>query len=408
MDINFLSCAVKNLKKSEWPYIFIVTFTALFTRLKYFFYLYCNITPDNGFPRAYDTNWYIEHANAFINSFKIDMTIDGIFYFSYYSLLSLLIKLFKSEITIVLFQMVLSALSVILVYNIALLLFNRGTAFFAGILYAFTWPVITWSAFIITDSFFITLLLLNVFFLLKVFENKNKYYKYLFVISSIYLLFFRPTGIVSLAFIFIYIFAHMNGNKRIFVSALIFVTMTSFMAFQYIESLKPLVESFNINLKWLLEENYSNGQIFDVPTRYDYIFNAVKEVKYFNSFAFSFFINNWFHILVLYIRRAVFFWAFSLENFSITKIYYIIVYAFGFFGMASIYRNKIIKRTSILFLIIFSIMFFCILFFMDSAFRYRAPALVFANIIAAYGLERFVSAVYFKGVLKNKIFNFNK
>lgn len=390
--------------KSELKYILPLIIISLIPRIGYFLF---ELYSFDGLPVAYDTEWYLEHAYAFLASLKVDMDVNGIFYLGYYSLLALLLGIFKSSTVIVLFQMIVNALTVVLVYKISHALFNRRTAVLAGIIYAITFQIIYWSIFIITDSFFISLLLLTVYLLIMSYKSESAMYRYLFVACSLYMLIFRPTGLVTLTFIFVYIMINLNyrglkdywiGKRLYLLLAGLVIILTAGLLIIKSGLLDSLIYSLEGHLIWLLSENYATGRLFDIETPYDYKYEAQMDTNYFNNFALSFFINNWNHILVLYARRAMTFlgvWVWKIGDADLLiKLKYLLPIALGgllgIAGISSIVRNRILKETSILFLVVLSIQFFCLIFFMDSAYRYRVPSLVFLGILVAYGIDRVI------------------
>lgn len=396
-----------NIKKTDSRNILFLVILSLLPRLTYFFN---ELFSADGLPIAYDTDWYLEHAYAFLSSYKVNPDMEGVFYFGYYSLLAILLWVFKTYSTVVLIQMITNALSVILVYRIAQILFNTRTAIIAGVIYAFNFQVIYWSIFIITDSLFISILLFTVYVLLMSYQSDKKSYRYLFAASSLYMVILRPTGIVTLTFIFVYIMINLDftaiktfwtGRRQLLLYGgllaaifVIFYTLTS-------GRVAPLFYSLQDYLGYLLREFYATGRMFDIETPYDYKYSARMDSNYFSNFAVSFFINNWNNILVLYGRRALSFigvWVWKFGELDVlTKLKYLIPFSIagslGFIGLAGIFKKKILKEASILFLVILSIQFFCIFFFMDSAFRYRVPSLVFIGIIIAYGLDRTIDFI---------------
>lgn len=380
--------------------ILLLVIISLLPRVLYYF---TRLLSAEGLPIAYDTKWYLDHAYAFLSGFHVSPDMEGIFYFGYYSILSILLLIFKAYSIVVLFQIITNALSVILVYKISQILFNTRTAVFAGIIYALNYQIIYWSIFIITDSFFITTLLLNVYFLIMSYRSDKKTYRYLFAASSMYMVFLRPTGIVTLTFILVYIMINLNFNAlKEFLSIkcfllLFFIILIAVTGIIMVSGrVAPLINSLENYMEYLLREFYATGKIFDIATPYDYKFNARLEPNHFNNFALSFFINNWKDILVLYGRRAVSFfgvWVWELGGLNmLSKLKYLLPFAitgtFGFIGLGVILKKKIFKEVSILFLVILSIQFFCMFFFMDSAYRYRVPSLIFIGIIIAFGIDR--------------------
>ena len=384
-----------SVNSSEFKNTGLLILFSLVTRLGYFF---VRLSSGEGLPEAYDTEWYLEHARRILTDFKISLDFNGVFYLGYYTLLSMLLLIFKSQTAIIFIQMVINAVSVVLVYRIAFLLFkNRRVAFISGLFYTFTMPLIYWSFFILTDSFFVTLILLNVYLLLKFYETKSRKYLLLFITTSLYILVFRPTGISTLAFIALYIIINLDFSKimRIYrlwvISGLIAIVLV--ISFVLLKGyLTPLFGSLSRNLEELIWYHYVPGHIFDASERFAYKYTANFSINHFNSFPVSFFINNWNHILVLYLFRAFLFWAPIVTTpFSLDKLYIVFAFLFGAIGFIYLIRRTDLRKTSIILFVIFSIWFFCIIFFMDSSFRYRVPALVFLNFIAALGVDNFLN-----------------
>jgi len=77
---------------------------ALLPRIVYLSY---KIHVHGGLPQAYDTKMFLDQAYAFINEGIVDKDFNGIFYVSFYSIVGLLLKVFRSTYIIVYIQMVL-------------------------------------------------------------------------------------------------------------------------------------------------------------------------------------------------------------------------------------------------------------------------------------------------------------
>ena len=373
-------------------HIFILIVLSLFTRLGYFL---TNIFFCGGLPQAYDTQWYIEHANLLLSSFHIDMDFNGVFYIGYYAPLAILLFVFKSEVFIVFIQMLVNALCVVPVYRIASILFNERTAFFSGLFYIATWPLVYWSMFILTDSFFVALLLALTYFLVMFFESRRNKYLALFVLGALYTVFYRPNGIITAVIMSIYIIIRMDAKvaleklRRRKVGVAIILTAIVLTVAAVLESgvINGFLSDLSYNFGGLLMSHYATGQIFDQPTQYDYIYEPVFNEDYFNSFNLSFLINNWKEMLIIFSRRAAYFWAVAFWKLSPGKLYFAAAYLFGLIGIIGVAMKKMLKQTSVLLLLIASIQIFCILFFIDGSFRYRVPALVFLNFFAAFGAD---------------------
>jgi hypothetical protein len=276
------------------------------------------------------------------------------------------------------------------------MLFNRRTAIIAGILYAFTWPVIYWTVFILTDSLFVSLLLLTVYLLLLCYRSDKKRYRCLFAASALWLFLFRPTGVISVAFILLYIMLNTDikdavgylKKKWVVICAIAGILLLAAAAVVVTGKLNPLYTSLRHFIRWILVTVYGNGQMCDVPCYYDYKYTSVKNSDFFDSRILSFILNNWYHILILYGKRIWFFWYFEVYGYPLYKAYTNIVNIFGSAGFIYSIAAGSFKKTSVIPFVMLSIKVFCIIIFMDSALRYKMPVYPFLNILAAYGMDR--------------------
>ena len=111
----------------------------------------------------------------------------------------------------------------------------------------------------------------------------------------------------------------------------------------------------------------------------------------------SFFINNWYNIIILYLKRLISFIGVWIWNFDGSSLFSIVKYIIRLCilipivsGIYYMKMNKIIKKAALILFVILSIIFFCVFFFMDVSYRYRMPSLPFIGIVAAYGVDRLI------------------
>jgi hypothetical protein len=161
-------------------------------------------------------------------------------------------------------------------------------------------------------------------------------------------------------------------------------------------ALNAIFSSFGESMKWLLSSNYAEGHLYDTATRYDYKYEADLRTNIFNNFVLSFFINNWYNILMLYLKRMVAFigvWILNFDSGSIIGMIKYILFALTpfIFGIYCMKKNKIMKKAALLLFVILSVVFFCVFFFMDASYRYRVPSLPFIGIVMAYGVDRLMA-----------------
>jgi 4-amino-4-deoxy-L-arabinose transferase-like glycosyltransferase len=392
-------------KDQELIYIVPLTLFSLWVRLRYFFYL---LNSGKGFPQSDDTKWYLDYAYSLMAHFKVGLDMNDILYIGYNVLLTLMLAVFKDPIAIIFIQVITASLSVILVYKISKLIFNRMTAVIASLLYAYSWDITLWSTYILTDSFFISLLLLSVFCLLKFYESGKNVYKILFIVTAIYMLIFRPAGIVTVSFIMVYVLINLNRatllgffkRYKYVIGGVLVVAVISCLFVFTSNKLDPLIASLQFNAKKVLYNIYATGWLFDKASPYDHNYRPDYTINIFNSLILSFIVNNWDHILMIYGRRALALlgrWVFTIDLTSIRGVlrfgWYSLPVIMFLIGTFAVIRNGLSKKASILWLAILASCVFCVIFFIDSMYRYRAPALPFVFIAAAYGADRVIQFI---------------
>jgi 4-amino-4-deoxy-L-arabinose transferase-like glycosyltransferase len=392
-------------KDQDLIYIIPLALLSLWVRLRYFFYL---LSSGKGFPQSDDTQWYLDYAYSLMAHFKVGLDMNDILYVGYNVLLTVMLAIFKDPVIVIFIQVVTASLSVILVYKIASLIFNRTTAVIASLFYAYSWDITLWSTYILTDSFFISLLLLSVYSLLKFYESQMNRYKILFIVTAVYMVVFKPAGIITISFVLIYIVINLRRKtvmdffekyKFVMGSLLCIAFMMGLYVFSS-DKLDPLIASLQFNAKKVLYNVYATGWIFDKASPYDHKYRPDYTINIANSLILSFVVNNWDNIMILYGRRALALlgrWVFTVNLTSIRGIL-----SFGWnslpififiVGTIATIKNGLSRKASIIGLAILASCVFCIIFFIDAMYRYRAPGLPFMAITAAYGADRIIHGV---------------
>ncbi|TBL77277.1 glycosyltransferase family 39 protein [Paenibacillus thalictri] len=395
------------LKDRDFIYYIPLALLSLDVRLRYLLYL---LSSGKGLPYSEDAQWYIDYAQNLIATFSIGHEMNDLMYIGFNVLLALLLAIVKDPLIVMYIQVVTAALSVILVYKIARILFNRTTAILAGYFFHDLWDITLWTVYVLADSFFISLLLLCVYFLLQFKDTGKKAYKILFIVSAIYMLVFKPTGIVMVMFIAIYLLLNTHRETiftflkkhRLAIGGSLTILIIASLSLYLGHKLDPLITSMQFNAKKVLYNIYAKGWIYDKPSNYDHFFRPDYTINIFNSLILSFLIHNWDHILVIYARRALAFlgrWVWDIDLHSkrgIVKFADNLMPSLLFIlSTVSAFKTGTFRKASILWLIVLAIFIFCIVFFIDGLYRYRAPAIPFIVIIVGYGAERIIYAAIY-------------
>ena len=359
-----------------------------------------------GLPKSSDSYWYINYACGLLENFSFGLGIDEVLYLGYNLLLAALLGIFKSTVTIVLIQAVAASLAIILVYKIALLLFNRTTAIISGFFYLYIWDVTLWSTYVLSDSFFVSLMLLCIYLLLRATEPGSFWIKGVFAMTALYLCFFRPTGVLIVAMMALYLFIQVDKARIRIVLQRYKWPLTGLLAGLLLIAgmlysrhvFDPLFRSLQYNAKLVLYNVYAKGWVYDIATAFDYFYRPNYAIDIADSLVLSFLIHNWEPISVLYLRRAIAFlgaWTWQVPIHTVIDLLY---FAFKLLptilfavGTIAAMRNGTFRRASILWLIVLAVFAFCVLLFIDAMYRYRFPAMPLIAIVAAYGLERILN-----------------
>lgn len=383
-----------------------------------FIFLVSSMLRPEGLPQAFDAKEFINQAHLLMNKGVINLDFNGVFYVGFYSVLGLFLKIINSTDAFVVFQMLINALTVILVYKLGMEILDKRAAIISSVLYSFLLPIIYWSIFITTDSLFISLMLLQAYLsvLCIKYNRKNSWIKLLFV--SIYMIFFRPTGIVTLVFTIIYLLINLDVKGFIIKHKRIAVVTGGILVIFLVIAIEkiihnPLTGSIERNMFWLLTEIYSNGQMYDIKTPYDLKFNAKVPPGQDYIFAFTYFKYNFLNIINLYLRRIAAFagvWIWKISEmpllWSVSHIvFYGATFLFMIIGVIDMHRKSLMKKGSIVLFMIGSILIFTTFFFMDSAYRYRVPALVFGVYLVSQGISSIIEWIRMKPFNKIRVEN---
>jgi 4-amino-4-deoxy-L-arabinose transferase-like glycosyltransferase len=334
------------------------------------------------------------------------MNIDEILYMGYNLLLTGLLALFKDPVAIVYAQALVASLAIILIYQIGRILFNKRTGVIAGLFYLYNWDVTLWSTYLLSDSFFVSLLILCVYLLIRALESRRNQDRILFVAAALYLLLFRPTGVAVVAVLTLFVLFRLDhaGLRRfaarhrwLLAGSLLTVVLLagSLYVAHYFDG---FFESLRYNVKLVIYNVYAKGRIYDIATAYDYYYRPNYTIDKFDSLGLSFILNNWDAVSVLYFRRTVAFlgvwaWMTPLRSMIDVAFYLFKLLPAVLFvaGTVAAIREGTFARAALLWGIVLAVFAFCILLFIDAMYRYRFPAMPFVGIVAAYGLDRIIS-----------------
>lgn len=371
--------------------------------LDHFFWL---LSSGRGIPKCDDTTWYLNYAGNLLANLQNGLDIDDTLYFGYNILLSFLLAVFRDPVTVVMIQCIVAGFSVVFVYKIARILFTKTTAIIASVFYVGTWDVTMWAMYLLSDSFFLSLLLLTVYVMLLALETGRRSHWLLFFFAAGYLFIFRPTGIPIVAVLIPYIvyrlprptLAAFLTRYRLPLGGLAAVLAAGGAYLYWSGTFDTFVASFRYNVLKILHTVYARGSIYDYAHPRDLKFIPDLTVNIADSPVLSFLVNNWEYVSALYLKRAVAFlghWVWNTDFATSTGVYIFLanIWPAVLFavGTAAAVADRRFAKAAPLWLITFAVFAFCTLLFIDWMYRYRLPAVPFIAIVAAYGAERLTS-----------------
>lgn len=364
------------------------------------------VTSQRGLPRSPDSDWYLNYAYALLENCSISLHVNDILYLSYNFLLAGLIAVFRDPVAVIYAQSLAASLAVVPVYLLGRDLFNPRTGVLAGLFYLYNWDVTLWATYLLSDSFFVSLLILCVYLLVRAMDSGRRTDRVVFVLAAVCLALFRPSGLAVVFVMLVYILSRIGPAKlknfclrhRRLLVPLILAVILAGGVLAWRHAFDGFIASFQYNVKLVLYNLYARGRIYDIPTAYDYFFRPDYTLDIMDSLFLSFIYHNWDAVCVLFFRRTVAFfgtwaWQTSFQGFG-DYLYYsfrllpALLFAGGTFAAI---RGRRFGRAAILWWIVLAIYVFCILIFIDAMYRYRFPAMPFVGMVAAYGTDRLIS-----------------
>lgn len=397
---GLLSGLYRKYKDRDSVWLVPLVVVATFRILDLFFWL---LRSGRGLPKCDDTTWYLNYANNLLANLRNGLDIDDTLYFGYNILLSFLLAIFRDPVAVVFIQGLVAGCSVIFVYKIARLLFNKTTAVIASIFYIGAWDVTLWATYLLSDSFFLSLLLFTVYSMLTALETGRRSHRRRFLAAAGFLLIFRPTGIPIMAVLTPYIIYRLPRDRTAAFVARYRLPLAGLAAglaiggaCLYVNgALDPFIASFRYNVQKVIYTVYARGFIYDYPHPRDLRFfpNFTADVG--NSPVLSFIVNNRDYVAALYLKRAVGFLGHWVWKTDFSTVRGVLIFAANIWpavlfaaGTVAAVADRRFAKAAPLWLITLAVFIFCTVLFIDWMYRYRLPAIPFIAIVAAYGADR--------------------
>ena len=305
------------------------------------------------------------------------------------------------------FQAFISSLMCIVIYYIGKTVLNKKIGVISALIAAFYPIFIMYSSFLMTETLFIFLLCLSIFYLLKVQEEPSV--KNLLITGLLLGLTTLTRNVIIgfMPFILIWMLLSSKEKKKnlmrfmaIFVIMMVVVSPWTIRNYNVHHEFVLVSSNSGVNL-WAGNNPDATGKpYFDIP--YVNITDHVERNKICSKKAFEFIRENPSNFLILGAKKFAYFWGFMLPFFTcylygffihpipkwlfmvsapLTVLPYAIVLPFAIFGI--IFYQKWDKKASLLLLLIF---YYVLLHsVVIASTRYHLPLVPFLIIFAAYG-----------------------
>jgi len=344
----------------------------LATRLVYFFRF--------GVRDGGDSWFYLHNAQTILDHVgnPLPLLEQGIY--PYYWLYPFFLIVFQLHTpTVILTQVILQSLAAVLLYKIGKKLWSGPVGFIAGVAYAFLFEVFQWDLYILTDSFYLAMMIASVYAVMVAIEKKTLVAWLLPTISMLGLFLLRPTSVVYLASVGFLGAMPMPARFRLYVAALALVAaILSGWYLTAFGSQKAFGVAYSV---YYYKDLLRQGVVVRDRPEYTLALGWDSHVS----------VKNFLLTASLLEHRAVAFWRFYIPahsfNHRIVNLFtFVPLYGLALVGgMRSFLGKQFDQRKAFLGIIILAYWVFQTLTEVDYDWRYRIPILPWVLLFAAAG-----------------------
>ncbi len=331
---------------------------------------------------------YISAAHKVLDGDFREVVSDYKFYFSYISFATIFLFIGGVKTTVIAQAALSFTASVCIKKTLDLLQPNGFISFFAMFIFLFCYPVQTWVVTLYSDSFFISLTAIILYFTIK---PKSKHETVLWVFLNIILVFARPPGVfLTLSFVMFAVYkAGILNTARVYLTFIFLFLILIISIFLIPSETKGYIMPV------------AAGRIIVDSTHYTLPgFTQKPKSKLADAYQYLLQKKGAGHLIALYTKKSISFFTLTRPYYSsghnrIVKMFYLL---YPFFIVGLIYLWKSDKKDIVLFLCIciFSLMNLVALTYNEWHYRFTAPIFPFLIIGSACSLV----SLYDKVVLK--------
>jgi hypothetical protein len=323
---------------------------------------------------------YISAAHKVLDGDFREVISDYQFYFSYISFATIFLFIGGVKTTVIAQAALSFTASVCIKKTLDLLQPNGFISFCAMFIFLFCYPVQTWVVTLFSDSFFISLTAIILYFTIK---PKSKPETVLWLFLNIILVFARPPGVfLALAFVMFEIY-----KKGIFNTARVYIIFTSLFLVLIISIFFIPSESKGYIIPVAAGRVIVDSTEYTIPG-----FTPKTKSKLADAYQYLLQKKGAGHLMTLYAKKSISFLTLTRSYYSsghnrIVKMFYLL---YPFFIVGLIYLWKSDKKDIVLLLCIciFSLMNLVALTYNEWHYRFTAPIFPFLIIGSAFALAQ--------------------
>ena len=320
-----------------------------------------------GVELAFEGEKYIDDANTIISTNSIN--INRLFYSIYPIIIAISIIIGTGLYGVIIFQLVLSAISTFLIYSIGLNLYSsKKVALYTTIIYIITILIQQWNLFLFTESIFISTSIILYYLVYNFNPNRNTNYILLSILLLI-LSFLRPNGVLFIFPLAYMLSIYASKFKTIYKIIPPFIVIIIIVVLNIVFNRDNLSFHLNIsnNYKWIIG-GYDYLSVHSSGSIYDEIKLILMRLLVF--------LTNW---------RPFF----SLTHMITVIPVLLVIYMLFFMGIKRFYK---INKPFLYFLLITIIVFtlFTIFTFVNWHGRFLAIILPAVIIVSGFGIDSII------------------
>lgn len=345
----------------------------------YFLLLYI-LWQRTGIIEVNEAEKYLSASKQLRAEFSSKPLLEHLFYSSY--VLFLFVFSFFNNNTLIIFVQICLSIYAAFCIEKTTTLFTSKKEFglLSFILFLFCIPIQVWTLTFFSDSFFVSLTFILLYFTVK--EEKSKMHFLLWFLVAVLVTFARPPGVFFVICFGAYLFSFHNILKPYLINAGLIISLSIVLIFLF---------NVKVETKGYIKPIVAGAIIVDQPDYDIPAFNNKEKSSLKEAYAFLLKEKGAGHITYLYEKKIVSFFTLTRNYYStfhnLAASLFYLVYLFALIGIYFLFRSK---KTTLLLLLLLPLLLTANLTgltYNEWHYRFTAPVLPLLLIIAIIGLK---------------------